>query len=206
MPRAPFPPWLGPHGFDRRPRQYSVSPPPCETYSDVSYDEWGQARGAGGGQGLPLDENGRYIRSPPPPSPSVVGPVVEKSPRHLDTASECVVDPPCLKRSRCDNESNDSLPQTPCRRGQGSSKLSLTNPSTPSRARLSLPLTRSPRAPKRRRLRAPINFGMSPYHSRMDNLEGAMKVLQRDVKAALAEQTQILTQILDTLREGDRKN
>ena len=34
------------------------------SYSDTnSYDEWGQAKGGGTGQGAPLDENGHYIYS-----------------------------------------------------------------------------------------------------------------------------------------------
>lgn len=55
---------------------------PCASPVDEqSYDEWGQARWGGTGQGAPLDENGRYIysqmgmpvvSSPPPTSPPTI--------------------------------------------------------------------------------------------------------------------------------------
>jgi hypothetical protein len=57
------------------------------TPSDASYDDHGQPRGGGVGQGAPLDENGWYIYSQmgmpiiatPSPSPSVeVGPQADE--------------------------------------------------------------------------------------------------------------------------------
>jgi hypothetical protein len=73
------------------PSDGSRSPSPHDGWSDVSLDEYGQCRGAGGGQALPADENSRYIytsqigmplfatSSPPLLSPGVI-PQVEANP------------------------------------------------------------------------------------------------------------------------------
>lgn len=88
MPRRRNPPYILPGDPEYRSDHDVRSSPsgePHDGMSEASYDEWGQCRGAGGGQGAPLDENGWYIYSqadmpiittPSPPlltrSPSIV--------------------------------------------------------------------------------------------------------------------------------------
>ncbi|KAG9308278.1 hypothetical protein JVU11DRAFT_12041 [Chiua virens] len=95
MPKRRNPPNMLPGGLGWR----SDSP----TSSDASYDEWGQPRWGGVGQGAPLDENGRYIYSQigmpvcatPHASPRAPGLEVNElnSPQHRDGAIPALSSP-----------------------------------------------------------------------------------------------------------------
>jgi hypothetical protein len=86
MPCRRNPPYLFPSDPEYISESSSQSSP--HQGSEASYDDYGQVRGGGTGQGIPLDENGRYIysqvgmpviASPSPPSlgPSTVPQAVE---------------------------------------------------------------------------------------------------------------------------------
>ncbi|KAG6379384.1 hypothetical protein JVT61DRAFT_11849 [Boletus reticuloceps] len=216
MPRRLNPPYMLPGDPGYRSEHDSQSLP-----SDAeSYDEYGQPRGGGVGQGAPLDENGRYIYSQagmpilasPSPSSPHTGPHAAQenllSPGNSDNMpadaalGHTEVNRPCLKRGWCSDDADDSLPQTPCHLNTakglfalGTSRLVNTMPSLP-----------SPRAPKRRRLRAPFSISTRLQTSHMESLEETMKELQKDVRSMLVKQTEILAEILDVLREGNSKN
>jgi hypothetical protein len=71
-----------------------------------------------------------------------------------------------------------------------------------------MPLVQQPHhAPKRRRLQAPFNFNIgSQAPCTTEGLEGVMKELRQDVKAALVKQTEILIDILGVLQERNTKD
>ncbi|KAG6374719.1 hypothetical protein JVT61DRAFT_4089 [Boletus reticuloceps] len=212
MPRRRNYPWVLPCDTEYKQEYGSKSPPPEDTASDAgSYDEYGQPRFGGVGQGAPLDENGRYIYSqvgmpifpsPPPPAPSI-DLLTEESLDHngqADTAvahdSEHATSHPSLKR-KFDDVFDDSLPQTPRRLGG-----SLTN--TPTHVRC-LPATLPP-ATKQRRLRAPFGLGLGLQASRMERLEDVVNEMRQDLIAGLAKQTEILAGILAVLGERNPVN
>ncbi|KAF8120736.1 hypothetical protein EV363DRAFT_1188394 [Boletus edulis] len=208
MPRRRNPPWMHPSDPRYKPEYSSQSPPPDDG-SDQSYDDYGQPRFGGVGQGAPLDENGRYIYSqvgmPIFPSPSPPAPSIDLHTKELldhndqaDTAvaHEYATSRPSLKR-KFNDVVNDSLPQTPRRLGG-----SLTN--TPTHMR-SLPAALSP-ARKRHRLRAPFDLGLGWQGSRMERLEDAIGEMRRDLNVELAKQTEILAGILAVLREQNLVN
>ena len=80
MPQRCNPPWVFPGDLEYKPEYNSQSPPPDDGMSDAeSYDEYGQPRWGGIGQGAPLNEHGQYIYSQvgmpifPSPPPSAPG-------------------------------------------------------------------------------------------------------------------------------------
>ncbi|KAF8437719.1 hypothetical protein L210DRAFT_3647386 [Boletus edulis BED1] len=199
MPKQRNPPYM----FPGDPGYRLGSP----TSSDESYDEYGQPRWGGVGQGAPLDENGRYIYSqigqPVVPSPPPTDEVVSPNGDHygatsiaLAGGSDIVGDHPSLKRVHSDDE--NSLPRTPQARRLGAM---LTN--TPSKF-TSTPTSQLRRARKRPRLEDPFEFHTGlQVSTRIDSLEMTMKDLQQDVKVSLERQTELLSEILDVLRKGN---
>ena len=91
MPRRCNPPWVFPGDLEYKLEYNSQSPPPNDGMSDAeSYDEYGQPRWGGVGQGAPLDEHSQYIYSQvgmpifPSPPPSAPGPDVGL---HIDVST-----------------------------------------------------------------------------------------------------------------------